>query len=50
MDEWVKCMATAYKYSYTIFCQMAALEPWVLLDIWWASVEALAHRKQTQWQ
>jgi hypothetical protein len=24
-------------YSNTIFCQMAALELWVLLDVWWYS-------------
>jgi hypothetical protein len=28
------------KISHTIFCQMAALEPWVLLDFWWAMAEA----------
>jgi hypothetical protein len=31
-------------YSYTISCQMAALEPWVL-DFWWALVEAPTHGK-----
>jgi hypothetical protein len=31
---------------YTIFCQIATLEPWVLLHVWCAAAEALAHRKQ----
>jgi hypothetical protein len=36
-------------HSHTIFGQMVALEPWVLLEIWWASAEALAHWKHGLW-